>query len=329
MTAYEVVDLGGRIVTDTTPVAAGPRGPEGPVGATGPTGPAGPAGPQGPAGSGGGAVDSVNAKTGIVVLTAADVGLGNVDNTTDAAKPVSTAQQTALDAKAAKAANLSDLASAATARTNLGLGGAAVLNVGTGAGTVAAGDDSRFAAGGPKLSPGYKSTQWIIPPTVGMTTFTDNSENGYFVPLMLAEATPINAIAIELTTAGGVGKVKRLGAYSAGADGMPSTLLFDAGITGEQVSGLQILTVAQTLPAGLVWLYCQGQSSGAGTRPAHRAMTATAFPHAQQPAYAGAIFNGYYTLNGPAATTTPLPSTPSAISGIAGSGTPFVVVRKA
>jgi hypothetical protein len=34
---------------------------------------------------------------------------------------------------------------AATARSNLGLGGAAVLNVGTAAGTVAAGNDSRFS----------------------------------------------------------------------------------------------------------------------------------------------------------------------------------------
>ena len=45
-------------------------------------------------------VQSVNGQTGDVVLGKADVGLGNVDNTSDADKPVSTATQTQLDAKA-------------------------------------------------------------------------------------------------------------------------------------------------------------------------------------------------------------------------------------
>jgi hypothetical protein len=44
-------------------------------------------------------VQSVAGKTGTVSLAKADVGLGNVDNTSDTNKPVSTAQQTALNAK--------------------------------------------------------------------------------------------------------------------------------------------------------------------------------------------------------------------------------------
>lgn len=42
-------------------------------------------------------VQSVNGYTGTVVLVKGDVGLGNVDNTSDVNKPVSTAQQAAID----------------------------------------------------------------------------------------------------------------------------------------------------------------------------------------------------------------------------------------
>lgn len=44
-------------------------------------------------------VSSVNGKTGAVELTKQDIGLSNVDNTSDEDKPVSTAQQSALDSK--------------------------------------------------------------------------------------------------------------------------------------------------------------------------------------------------------------------------------------
>ena len=45
------------------------------------------------------AVDSVNGQTGAVALDAEDIGLGNVDNTSDLNKPISTATQAALDLK--------------------------------------------------------------------------------------------------------------------------------------------------------------------------------------------------------------------------------------
>lgn len=50
-----------------------------------------------------GAVQTVNGMTGDVVLGKGSIGLGNVDNTADADKPVSTAQQAALDLKANRA----------------------------------------------------------------------------------------------------------------------------------------------------------------------------------------------------------------------------------
>ena len=49
-----------------------------------------------------GIVISVNGRTGEVVLTKTDVGLSNVDNTSDINKPISTAQQAALNKKVDK-----------------------------------------------------------------------------------------------------------------------------------------------------------------------------------------------------------------------------------
>lgn len=61
-------------------------------------------------------VNTVNGRSGVVVLTSADVGLGNVNNTSDANKPVSTAQQTAIDS--AKNTAISTAAADATAKAN-------------------------------------------------------------------------------------------------------------------------------------------------------------------------------------------------------------------
>lgn len=96
----------------------GPAGAAGPQGATGAQGPAGPQGPQGPAGATGatgaagpglptggttGQIPRKNSGTNYdfsyIDLNKAAVGLGSVDNTTDAAKPVSSAQATALAGK--------------------------------------------------------------------------------------------------------------------------------------------------------------------------------------------------------------------------------------
>ncbi len=86
-------------------------------------------------------VQSVAGKTGTVSLVKADVGLGNVDNTTDAGKPVSTATQTALDAKA----NSTDLATVAVTGSYVNLLNKPTIPVaGITSGTYAEGNDSRI-----------------------------------------------------------------------------------------------------------------------------------------------------------------------------------------
>lgn len=87
------------------------------------------------------------AETDIDALQAADSAL---DGRLDTVETDVAGLQTSVAGKLAKASNLSDLSSASAARTNLGLGGAAVLNVGTAAGTVAAGDDSRVTGAAQK-----------------------------------------------------------------------------------------------------------------------------------------------------------------------------------
>lgn len=92
-----------------------------------------------------GQVTSVAGKSGAVSLVKGDVGLGNVDNTSDANKPISTATQTALDAKA-------PTSRAITAGTGLTGGGTLAadrtlaVSYGTASGTAVQGNDARVTA---------------------------------------------------------------------------------------------------------------------------------------------------------------------------------------
>lgn len=72
-----------------------------------------------------GGVTSVNGKQGAVILEKGDVGLGDVDNTADVDKPISTAQQAALDKKADKTTTINGHAlsgNVTIAKSDFGLG---------------------------------------------------------------------------------------------------------------------------------------------------------------------------------------------------------------
>lgn len=87
-------------------------------------------------------VTSVAGKTGAVTLVKADVGLGNVDNTSDLNKPISTATQTALDGKSDTGHTHTGVYEPAFSKNT-----AFNKNFGTAIGTVAQGNDSRIVNG--------------------------------------------------------------------------------------------------------------------------------------------------------------------------------------
>jgi hypothetical protein len=86
-------------------------------------------------------------------ITSIMVGLGNVDNTSDANKPVSTAQAAADALNLKIASNLSDLNNAGTARTNLGLGTLATQNGTAPSGPIVGTTDTQTLSGKTLTSP--------------------------------------------------------------------------------------------------------------------------------------------------------------------------------
>ena len=263
--------------------------------------------------TGGGAVDSVNGQTGVVVLDAGDVGadpagtaaglvddlsgvtnaatartnlgLGNVDNTSDANKPVSTAQQTALDGKAAASHSHSgaDITSGTVSTARLGTGAANA--------TTFLRCDQTWATPSGIADPGgsnddflqRKSDAWtnrtvaqvkadlgvqhVLSAPVGLWTgpvsgntvetsqtdlFLSASGRGSASLVRLAAGT-YDRVAVSVQSVGAA--TIRLGLWAADpTTGMPGDLVLDAGtISVAGSAGLREITINQTLSG---WYWC-------------------------------------------------------------------------
>ena len=139
-----------------------------------------------------GPVRSVAGRTGAVTLAKADVGLGDVENTSDAAKPISSATQTALNGKANTSHShaVADVTGLQTA-----LDGKAPLASPAFTGTPTAPSAAAYA----------DSTQIATTAQVHdtVTTVPENAQTGTSYTLVLADAGKLvtlnNAAAITLT----------------------------------------------------------------------------------------------------------------------------------
>lgn len=139
---------------------------------------------------------------------------------TDATTKANAAQAAAIAVSAQRASNLSDLASATTARTNLGLGGAATLAVGTTAGTVAAGDDARLVA----VAGDFLTTGEMVPRdrnkfVANVATLTTGTlALSYFTADKTETITTLTAYT-GTTAAAATPTICRMGIYSVAANG--------------------------------------------------------------------------------------------------------------
>lgn len=141
-------------------------------------------------GSGVAGVSSVNGRSGAVSLTSADVGLESVNNTSDAAKPVSDAQQAALDGKAGTAhthtqGQVSGLTASLAAK--MGINGPVPIGAISATGTPTASKflrgDGVWAEPASAIEIEYTGTEWPARPVTSRSvTFVSTKHPGAPLP---------------------------------------------------------------------------------------------------------------------------------------------------
>lgn len=99
----------------------------------------------------------------------------------------------------------------------------------------------------------------------GDSTVAPVQDRVIFHAFPVGEALTIDRITCGVSTSGSAGSVVRLGIY-ASTDGLPSTLVLDAGtVAGDGVAGYREITVSQALAAGtLYWIAVVWQVAAPG-----------------------------------------------------------------
>jgi len=141
-------------------------------------------------GGGGGAVDSVNGQTGVVVLTKSDIGLGNVNNTSDATKNAAVAT---LQNKVVQLQNGSVTSPSLTFQSDTGLD-TGIYTTGDGNLSIAANGVLKVTVNSTGLTVNGDIAANNFPPTGSNNTFAGYDGSG--------DLNPITGFTIDTTTGG-------------------------------------------------------------------------------------------------------------------------------
>jgi hypothetical protein len=278
----------GRVTISSNNLFPGPKGEKGEKGdAGGPAGPAGPTGPQGPAGDqgpqglqgtqgnpGAQGAQGIQGQTGLTGATGATGSQG--------AKGDTGATGAKGDTGSTGATGSSGVVTVNAPITNAGTSSAANLSVSTGTtsavGVLQLTDSTSSTSTTTAATPNavktaydladtkllkyatpwqtkYRSTYWYEPKN-GSTISPNGSftlNRLYLFPLFISESITLDRIAVECGTLS-LSTTWRIGLYNSDSNGLPSTVLLDAGTVDTATTGLKSITISQALSAGLYFI---------------------------------------------------------------------------
>ena len=112
------------------------------------------------------------------------------------------------------------------------------------------------AAGTAGILPMYwSSTVYLCQPTTANIGGTVASSRIYILPVQIAEARTFTAMALRITSSGGIaGSSCRLGLYNLDSNRHPTTPIIDTGALATTATGLVIGTISQAITPGLYGL---------------------------------------------------------------------------
>lgn len=132
------------------------------------------------------------------------------------------------------------------------------------------GDTSGGLAGRRPYLPGLQSGNYFFPIGAGLiSTDTFPAGNLYLTPWLLEQATTIDRIGVDISTAAAAGTLVRPALYADNGTGYPGSLVVDPGTLAADAVAVVSATISQALAPALYWVGFVGQGAAVTARSAY------------------------------------------------------------